>query len=394
MIGPQPQLRRVLTFWPLLLYGLGVIVGAGIYVAIGTVIARAGDAAPVAFLVAGITAAMTGLCYAELASRFPEAAGSVVYVKHGFGSTVLSSLTGLGVAIAVAISAASIARGAIDYLAELLAWPHWCLLLLLIVTCTAIAAYGVKQSVWLAAALGTMEIGGLIAAMVVGLLVAPELHVRSMLPADIAAWRGTVAGAFIAFFAFIGFETLANLAEETKDPDRTVPLGILGAIAASIMLYVAVAAAAVLSHSTPDRPLLDMFSSVGIRLFAAIGFLAVGNGALVQIVMLSRLFYGMACNDQLPALFGRVNPRTGTPLPATMLAGCIVTIAAIVVSFEQLLVLSNLLTLAIFVLVDLALWRLKLIGGLVSPGFSAPAWVPPVAAVLAAGLMLTELLHW
>jgi amino acid transporter len=391
MIGPQPQLRRVLTFWPLLLYGLGVIVGAGIYVAIGTVIGRARDAAPVAFLVAGVTAAMTGLCYAELASRFPEAAGSVVYVKHGLGSMALSILSGFAVTVAVAISAASIARGAISYLAELLPWPPWLLLLLLILTCTAIAAYGVKQSVWLAATLGIIEIGGLIAATVVGLLVAPELHLRSMLPADIAAWRGTFAGAFIAFFAFIGFETLANMAEETKDPDRTVPLGILGAVTASIILYVAVAAAAVLSDGTPDRPLLDIFSGAGTWLFAAIGFLAVGNGALVQIVMLSRLFYGMACNEQLPTPFGRVNVWTGTPLPATMLAGCIVMIAAIVVSFEQLLVLSNLLTLAIFVLVDLALWRLKLIGGPISPGFSAPVWAPPAAAILAVSLMLTEL---
>ena len=81
MTEPQPGLRRILTFWPLLFYGLGVIVGAGIYVAIGTVIARAGDTAPVAFLLAGITAGMTGLCYAELASRFPEAAGSVAYVR-------------------------------------------------------------------------------------------------------------------------------------------------------------------------------------------------------------------------------------------------------------------------------------------------------------------------
>jgi amino acid transporter len=99
----------------------------------------------------------------------------------------------------------------------------------------------------------------------------------------------------------------------------------------------------------------------------------------------------MACNEQLPSLFGRVNAGTGTPLPATMLAGCIVTITAIVVSFEQLLVLSNLLTLAIFVLVDLALWRLKLIGDPISPGFSAPVWVPSAAAILAVSLMLTEI---
>src|SRR5690242_18516953 len=107
MSDTEPRLRRILTFWPLLLYGLGVIIGAGIYVAIGSVIARAGDAAPVSFLLAGITAAMTGLCYAELASRFPEAAGSVAYVRHGFGSAALAKLTGLTVTVTVAISTAS-----------------------------------------------------------------------------------------------------------------------------------------------------------------------------------------------------------------------------------------------------------------------------------------------
>ncbi len=392
MTAPQSSLRRILTFWPLLFYGLGVIVGAGIYVAIGTVIARAGDTAPVAFLLAGITAAMTGLCYAELASRFPEAAGSVVYVKHAFGSETLSRLTGIALTAAVAISSASIALGAIAYLTILLPWPPELLLLMLIVVCTSIAAYGVGESVWLAAAIGILEIGGLIAATIAGLVAAPELHIRTMVPVDLAGWGHTVSGAFIAFFAFIGFETLANLAEETKDPDRTVPRGILGAVAVSVVLYVAVATAAVLSDRAADNPLLDIFAGAGAWVFACVGFLAVGNGVLVQIVMLARLFYGMACNRQLPTLFARVSSWTGTPLPATVLAGCIVTGAAAVVSFEQLLVLTNALTLGIFVLVDLALWRVHRNSKAAAPGFVTPGWIPPVAAVLAAGLMLAELL--
>ena len=268
MTAPQPSLRRILTFWPLLFYGLGVIVGAGIYVAIGTVIARAGDTAPVSFLLAGITAAMTGLCYAELASRFPEAAGSVVYVKHAFGSETLSRLTGVALTAAVAISSASIALGAIAYLTILLPWPPELLLPLLIVACTSIAAYGVGESVWLAAAIGILEIGGLIAATIAGLVAAPELHIRTMVPVDLAGWGHTVSGAFIAFFAFIGFETLANLAEETKDPDRTVPRGIVGAVAVSVVLYVAVATAAVLSDRAADQSAARHFRgsrSLGVR---------------------------------------------------------------------------------------------------------------------------------
>ena len=390
MAEPPPALRRVLIFWPLLFYGLGVIVGAGIYVAIGTVIARAGDAAPIAFLLAGITAAMTGLCYAELANRYPEAAGSVAYVKHAFGSDVLARITGLALTAAVAISAASIARGAISYLEVLVPWPPAMLLPLLILVCAAIAAYGVGESVRIASALGIMEIAGLIAATVAGVIAAPELHVRSMLPTDLAAWGSTVSGAFIAFFAFIGFETLANMAEETRDPHRTVPRGILGAVAVSILLYVAVAVAAVLSDSSPERPLLDIFAGRGSWLFACVGFLAVDNGVLVQIVMLARLFYGMARHSQLPALFAHVHARTGTPLPATVCAAGIVMAAAVVVSFEQLLVLTNLVTLAIFTLVDAALRHLHRTGP-PTAGFAAPAWVPPVAAALAAYLMLAEL---
>ncbi len=171
-----------------------------------------------------------------------------------------------------------------------------------------------------------------------------------------------------------------------------MPRVILGAVAASIVLYVAVAMAAVLSDSSVQRPLLDIFAGAGVWLFACVGFLAVGNGTLVQIVMLARLFYGMARNGQLPALLGRVSSRTGTPLWATALAGCIVTGAAVVVSFEQLLMLANALTLAIFVLVDLALWRVQRRLGSATPGFATPHWLPPVAAILAAGLMLAELL--
>lgn len=388
----EPHLRRVLTFWPLLFYGLGVIVGAGIYVAIGTVINRAGDAAPLSFLLAGITAALTGLCYAELAGRFPEASGSVVYVKHGFGSELLARLTGLVVTATVAVSAASIARGAVTYLSVLVPVSPGLLVVVLIVACTSVAAYGVSESVRLAAALGIMEVAGLVAATIAGLIASPELHLRTIVPTDLAGWSGTVAGAFIAFFAFIGFETLANLAEEAKDPQRTLPRGILGAIAASIVIYVAVSAATVLSDRAADKPLLDVFAGGGVWLFAVVGFLAVGNGTLVQIVMLARLFYGMARNEQLPGIFGRVNQRTQTPLQATALAGCVVTAAAVVASFEQLLVLANALTLAVFVLVDLSLWRIHRAAPDAAVGFAAPGWVPPAAAVAAAALMLAELL--
>ncbi len=386
-----PALRRVLTLWPLVFYGLGVIVGAGIYVATGAVIARAGTAAPFAFLLAGIAAGLTGLSYAELAGRFPEASGSVAYVRQGLGSKLLAQVAGALLTTAVAISSASIALGAVQYLQVLVPLPTPLLTAVLIAGFTGIALLGVEDSVGLAAAMSVVEIVGLLVATAVGLATAPGYHLAAMVPLSLEAWRNTISGAFIAFFAFLGFETLANLAEEVKEPQRTLPRGIIGAIAASILLYVAVTAAAVLAGSTGHNPLMGLFHGRGATAFAVVATIAVANGVLVQIVMLARLFYGMARNRQLPALLGRLNPRTDTPLPATLLAGGIILLVALAVPFEPLLVLTNALTLGVFVLVNLALWRLHR----ATPhagGFVAPRWVPPVAALLSAVLIAAEFL--
>lgn len=386
-----PQLRRVLTFWPLLFYGLGVIVGAGIYVAIGSVIERAGEAAPLSFLLAGIASGLTGLCYAELASRFPEAAGAASFAKHGFGSDRIAQLVGAAVTATVAVSAASIAAGSIHYLAVLVPLPAALLKTVLIAGFTAIAAYGVRASVGLAAAISVVEVAGLLAATLAGFIAAPDIQVSGMVPSDLEGWRGAVAGAFIAFFAFIGFETLANLAEEVKEPHRTLPRGIISAVAASVVLYVLVASAAALSHSAGASPLLDLFEGRNATIFAAVASLAVANGVLVEIVMLARLFYGMARNGQLPSALGQVHPCRRTPTLATILAGGIVLAVTLLVPFERLLVLANTLTLAVFALVDIALWRVQRDQPVAPEAFSVPHWLPILAAAFSIALMLAEL---
>lgn len=389
----EPGLRRVLTLGPLILYGLGVIVGAGIYVAVGAVIDRAGQAAPLSFLLAGVTAALTGLCYAELGGRFPEASGGVSYVRHGFGSDALSTLVGLLMAFAVCVSAASIAHGAAQYLGVLLPMPHRLLVALIVLGFAAMGLAAVRESVGLAAAMGLVELGGLLVATIAGLVTAPDWDVAGLWPVGIAGWSGVVSGAFLAFFAFIGFETLANLAEEVREPHRTVPRGILGAVGASVVIYVAVVTAVVLADRSGPQPLVSLFPGAGASVFAVIGVIAVANGVLVQIVMLARLFYGMARRGQLPAWLGHVHPTTRVPARATVVASVAVLATALVLPFERLLVLTNLVMLAVFVLVDLALWQVHRRHGPPPPGtFAAPAWVPPVAALCCAGLMMFELL--
>lgn len=387
---PEAALRRSLTLGPLLFYGLAVIVGAGIYVAVASVIARAGAAAPLSFLLAGIAAAMTGLCYAELASRFPEAAGAAAYVREGFGSDRAAQATGIALTLAVAIAAASIASGAVQYLSLLSGLPPAALIALLVGAFTLIAIAGVRESIGFAAIVGAVEILGLIVAAWAGFLATPSIDVGAMLPHGLRAWQGAVAGAFIAFFAFIGFESLANMAEEAKEPRRTIPYSIVGAVAIATVLYVAVAAALVSADGGGRTSLLDLFKGSHATLFAAMGALAIANGVLVEIVMLSRLFYGMARRRQLPAVLGRVHPRTRTPVAATALAGGIVLATALLIPFERLLELANALTLGIFAVVDLALWRIQRRQPAGEGVFAVPRWVPPVAAALALGLVLAE----
>ncbi|MBI3513057.1 MAG: APC family permease [Proteobacteria bacterium] len=384
-------LRRSLTFWPLLFYGLGVIVGAGIYVAIGVVISRAGGGAPLSFLLAGLIAGLTGLCYAELASRFPHAGGAAIYVERGFCSVRAGQLLGALMTVALAVSAASIARGAVNYLEMLLPVATPVLITALIIVFTAVATWGVRESVGLAAAIGAMEIGGLALTVAVALLDTTTFDVAGLLPTTLRAWHGVAAGGFIAFFAFIGFETLANLAEEAKDARRTVPRGMLSAIAASMVLYIAVATVAVLGYRSEPNPLVAVFAGRGAMAFAVLGFLAVANGVLIHIVMLARLFYGMARSGQLPAVLGTVHPRTRTPVRATILVGTIVLATALLVPFERLLVLADGLTLAAFALVDVALWRVHRQEPATAGVFAIPHWIPPLAALSAVGLILAEL---
>lgn len=392
MTPETPTLLRVLSFWPLVLYGLSVIVGAGIYVAIGAVISRAGDAAPLSFLLAGIAAGLTGLCYAELAGRFPDASGAAAYVMHGFGSKQVAQLVGAAVIVSTVISAAAILHGMTTYLTVFIPLPATTLQIAMCILFTAIATSGVRETVVLAALLGTIEMGGLLAVAIAGFIQAPDYHLQGMIPLSTTQWRGVLAGGFIAFFAFLGFESLANMAEEIKNPHHTLPRVILTALGVSIALYMIIAVAVVLAGRQGAHALIGLFQSkAGMPIFALAAGIAVGNGALIEIVMLSRVVYGMARNQQLPAILARVERRTRTPVIATVIVGTLVLGAGLALSFEGLLVLTNVLTLAIFSVVDLALWRVHSMQGIDDSSFKVPRWLPLAAASISLILVFAEL---
>jgi amino acid transporter len=293
--------------------------------------------------------------------------------------------------IAVGVAAASIASGAVKFAGVFIAAPPWLMVSALVVGFTALASFGVRESTGFAAIVGVIEIGGLLAAIAAGLIEAPAYDLGIFAPANAAQWSGVGAGAFIAFFAFIGFEALANMGEETRDPTRTLPRAILAAVALSIALYVLVAGAAVWGGAAgADNPLLALFEGRAAMIFALVGAIAIANGALVEIVMLSRLYFGMAKAGRAPAFLGVVNARTRTPVVATLAAGAFVLGIALFLPFERLLVISNVLTLGVFSIVNVALMRVRADPDAPPAGMPAPFWAPPLAALLTIGLAASE----
>ncbi|MCK5365195.1 MAG: amino acid permease, partial [Gammaproteobacteria bacterium] len=238
--GSDAGLDRSLGLTLITLYGLGNILGAGIYVLIGEVIAAAGMGAPLAFILAAIVAALSAFTYGELAARFPVSAGEAVYVHQAFDLRWLSMAVGLMIAAAGMVSSATLARGFAGYFQVLLDLPDALVIVCLVVALGFIAAWGIKSSVRVAATLTIIEAGGLMMIVIVAghnLDTVPENLPRMLLLEGNSALAGVVLGAFLAFFAFIGFEDMVNVAEEVERPARNLPLGILIALGVSTVIY-------------------------------------------------------------------------------------------------------------------------------------------------------------
>ncbi|MCH9808753.1 MAG: amino acid permease [Alphaproteobacteria bacterium] len=399
--GASTTLARRIS-WPMLtLYGLSVTVGAGIYVLIGEVAVRAGPQAPIAFLLAGLLVALSAASYAELSVRFPVSAGEAVYVGHGFGRQWLTLLVGLLVCATGVVSSATLLRGGAGYIREFVDLPVWLLSLGVGSLIGAITVWGISQSAWTAVVLGVLELGLLFTIAIAG-------------GADTSALAPAVAGLFelgggaqllglsgavlLAFFAFIGFEDMVNVAEEVKEPKVAMPIAIALTLVVTTALYFVVALVA-LAHvpvselSASKAPLTLVFE----RLFGMDGSIVTGiaiaavlNGVLVQIIMASRVLYGLSRMGALPAVIGKVNSVTRTPLVATILVLAPVLVLSLVSQTATLAELTSTITLSVFAVVNLALWRIKRGGDDRGEGLRVPTWVPLTGFVVCVVFLVTE----
>ncbi|RKZ46790.1 MAG: amino acid permease [Gammaproteobacteria bacterium] len=398
-------LKRSLTLPQLVLYGLGTTIGAGIYALIGELAGISGYLAPVSFLVASLIAGLTALSFAELSGRYPRCAGAALYVKEGFSIDRLSILVGLLVIAAGLVSASALVNGFVGYLHEFIEMDRLVIIFLVVLCLGFIAAWGIKESVTIAAAITVIEIGGLLLIIVVSVngLEMDSARWEALLPSmDTTSLGSIYAGSLLAFYAFIGFEDMVDVAEETVNAKRNLPIAIILTLGITTLLYMAIMITSVMTISpevlaTSEAPLALIYeyhTGEQAVIISIIGMFAIINGALIQMIMASRVFYGLSSRGQLPAVLQFVHPKTRTPLVATLLATVIVLILASVGRLATLAEATSVIILTVFSMVNLALWRIKRRDPNPKNTIVFPLWIPIAGFFVSCGFVLSSLWHY
>lgn len=403
-MAEENKLKRVVTLPFLVLYGLGTMVGGGFYALMGKVAGEAAFYAPVALLCSGILALLSGLAIAELASRFPDSSGPVRYIQEGFGRDWLASTIGVLMILTGVVSAAALAVATIGFLQDFVAVPEKTAIAMLVVAMGAVAAWGIGKSVAVVTVITLIEVGALLYAATVaeaGTLDVARQWRAFVPPLEAQAWLGIFSGAFLAFYAFIGFEDMATMAEEVKDVRRSLPRAIVISVLLTILLYVVVSMIAVASigpaalaaSNTPVAAMVEghgWYSTTGLGIVSLLTGL---NGALVQIIMASRVVYGMARQEGARATpwLAKVNPKTRTPLRATGLITAVILLLAVLFPLTTLARVTSAIILVVFSALNVALAVIKRRdpdrGG---KGLRLPMWVPVVGALSAALVLVFQ----
>ncbi len=398
-----PQLIRSLTLTHAVLYGLGVTIGAGIYVLVGVAAGRSGMHAPLAFLAAAIVMGLTAASFAELGTRMPVAASEAAYVQAAFHRKWLSGAVGLLVVGAAAISGATISVGSAGYLGVFIPLQASYIIAAVVVTMGAIACLSAVQSISFAGLMTVVEIGGLLLIVAAALLDSGPLISRlpELWPSagDLTAWTGVAQTTLLAVFAFIGFEHLVNISEEMKNPRRTLPWALFITLAVTAVLYALVAWIAVIAvppaelakSSAPLALVFQRLTGLPLHVLSAIAIVATVNGIIVHMIMIGRVLYGLADQGNLPSFLAKINRSSGAPVVATLFGVAAILILALGVPLTGLAEWTSRLTLGIFAFVNLALIRIKAMEATPpSDAFLVPMWVPVMGSATSALLILVD----
>jgi amino acid transporter len=340
--GPEVELTRSITGRLLFFYVLGDVLGSGIYVLIGSVAGEVGGAFWIAFGVGVSVAAITGLAYAELATKYPQAAGAALYLYKAFGNRPLAFLVTVSFLSASFAAAGSLSVGFASYFLEL--WdvpPALLVALLFLLLLTIVNFIGITESVVINMVMTVVEISGLVIVMVIGVwyVAQGDADFGRLTEFETSSTPifAIVAGVALAFFAMTGFENVANVAEETIDPQRAFPRALIGGMIAAGVIYVLVAATASLVVGASDlagseAALLEVVKADVIpvplgfmtTLFAIIACIAITNTTLVAVVTQPRILYGMAREDVVPGVFAKLHPSRRSPWVGLIFSGLVV----------------------------------------------------------------------
>lgn len=370
---PDVSLARKISLPILTFYGLGTILGAGIYVLIGEVALRAGQYTPFAFILAACIAGITAYSFARLSSLIPKSAGEAAYCYAAFQKRFFALLTGLSVILIGTVSAATMIRGFAGYLIALIPISELLIILSVIFIITALSIWGISQSLIAASCITIIEILGLIF-VIYAVFDVNELQLYKLPTFSALLDNSTIVlyAAFISFYAYIGFEDIVNIAEETINPKRIIPLAILLSLILSTLLYIILAFSCTIFipmavFNTSSAPLVSIIEFKGYNPISLgiISMIAILNGALVQLIMAARVLYGMANqnifnqNIFIP-LFRNVNKKTKTPVFATATISTLLVILCTSLPLITLAEITSGLTLIVFMIVQSSLLYLAI----------------------------------
>lgn len=397
------MLKKAIGRNMLLFFVVGDVLGAGIYALVGEVGGRVGGAIWTSFAVALGLAFLTAFAYAELVTKYPRAAGAALYVNKAFRRPFLTFLVAFAVMCSGITSAATLATAfGGDYLKQFVSVPTVLAALVFIVVVAAVNFRGISESVKVNVALTCVELAGLL--LIVAIAAAAVLNGDGDPGRAFDFKEGErvpiaiLAGAALAFYALIGFEDSVNVAEETENPQRDYPRALFGGLLAAGAIYLTVTVLASMAVPTEllagsSGPLLEVAQTgplaVDPKLFAAIALFAVANGALINMIMASRLVYGMSREGIVPRFFGGVHEGRRTPLAAIVFTTALCMVLIAIGTLEKLADTTVTLLLCVFILVNVSVLALRR-DHVAHAHFRAPAAIPVVGAVICATLLTQQ----
>jgi basic amino acid/polyamine antiporter, APA family len=400
----QSSLKRVIGQRMLLFFVLGDILGAGIYVLVGKVAGHVGGMLWLPFLLAFVLALLTAAAYSELAGKYSQAAGAALYINKAFGIPFVTFIVAFAVMMS-GVTSADVAAQAFGgrYLAEFVSLPMIVGALIFLGLVTLVNFVGISESVKVNVTLTVIEGSGLLVIIAIGIYAlltggGEPSRALEFRPGDGAVLR-VLQGTALAFYALLGFEDSVNLAEETKDPARDFPYALFGGVMIAALIYIAVAFTATMLVDTQtlmhsSGPLLEVVKVAGLafppKLFALIALFAVANTALMNMIMASRLVYGMARQRVVPGFLASVHSSRGTPWVAILFTTAIAVVLVATGDIGGLADTTVLLLLCVFALVNISVLVLRR-DRVSHEHFRAPTWMPVLGAVvcLILGLPIT-----